>query len=318
MFMDLQIEYLLYLQNFREVTADVFTSFFLVMTRFGEYLLPFSAFAVIYWCINKRIGAFLILSCGFSMMMNLLIKNIACIYRPWIIDARIKPVDAALKYAGGYSFPSGHTTIAVSCWGAIGVFWRKVKGMLPLMLLLCLLVGLSRNYVGVHTPQDIVIAVLVAVVVLVLGWRVFCWMEKGKKRDLILTLLVTVFSFLLSVYIYYKEYPQDYIDGVLLVDAYKCKLEVFSKLGFVVGGFWGFWLERKFVNFDDRCDDLKIKVYRSMGGLIPLFVLLLTISLFCQRLFEEQYACFCGLFVISFYITFIYPFIFSRLANWNK
>lgn len=315
MFLDAQIEYLLYLQNFREISGDIFTSFLLLMTKFGEYLLPFSVFAVIYWCVNKRIGVFLILNCGFSMMFNLLIKNILCLYRPWILDARVKPVEKALKYAGGYSFPSGHTTIAVSCWGAIGVFWRHIKGMLPLMVLLCLLIAFSRNYVGVHTLQDTVVAAIVAVAVLLVGWRVFCWVEKGEKRDLILTLLVTVFSFALSAYIYYKDYPIDYVNGEVVVDPYKCKLEVFSKLGFVLGGFWGWYLERIFVNFDVINNSWQKKVKRAVGGLVPLFLLLTFVSIFCKWFFREHCACFCGLFIISFYITFIYPLILSRLAH---
>lgn len=314
MFMDFQIDYLLYLQNLREMTADVLTPFFLLMTQFGEYLLPFSVFAVIYWCVDKRIGAFLILNCGFSMMINLLIKNAVCLYRPWVVDARVKPVEAALKYAGGYSFPSGHTTIAVSCWGAIGVFWRKIRGLLLLMLFLCVMIGLSRNYVGVHTLQDVVAAAVVAVVLLVLNWRIFCWMEKGKKRDLFVALIVILFCILLSVYICYKAYPQDYLNGVLFVDVNKCRLEVFSKLGFVVGGFCGYLLERRFVNFALLCHSLLQKVQCALCGLIPLFVFLWVMSIFCKWLFEMQCACFCGLFVISFYITFIYPFILSRLG----
>ena len=309
------MEYLLYLQNLREATNDVLTPFFLLMTRLGEYLIPFSLFAVIYWCINKRIGVFLILSCGFSMMFNLLIKNIACIYRPWVLDARITPVEKALKYAGGYSFPSGHTTIAVSCWGAIGVFWRHIKGMLPVMILLCLLIGLSRNYVGVHTFQDVAVASIIAILVLVIGWRVFCWAEKKEKRDFILASVVSLFSLLLSAYIYYKDYPLDYVNGKILVDPYKCKLEVFSKLGFVLGGFWGWSLERKFISFEVCGSELKPLFKRAISGLVPLFLLLGFISVFCKWFFEEHCACFCGLFIISFYITFVYPLIFSGLRR---
>jgi len=305
------MEYLLYLQDLREATNDVLTSLLLYVTKFGEYLIPFSVFAVIYWCIDKRIGVFLILSCGFSMMFNLLIKNIACIYRPWILDTRIKPVEAALKYAGGYSFPSGHTTIAVSCWGAIGVFWRHIKGMLPLMILLCLLIAFSRNYVGVHTFQDVAVAAIVSALILVVGWRVFCWVEKKEKRDLILTILVSLFSILLSAYICFKSYPLEFADGVALIDPYKCKLEVFSKLGFVLGGFWGWYLERKYIRFEVCGSELKSLFKRATGGLLPLFLLLGFVSIFCKCFFQEHCACFCGLFIISFYITFVYPLIFS-------
>lgn len=315
MFIKAQIEYLLYLQNLRAELGDAFTVFFLQITKFGEYLIPFSVIASIYWCVNKRVGAFLILNCGFAMMFNLLLKNIACLYRPWILDARIKPVEAALKYAGGYSFPSGHTAIAVSCWGAIGLFWRRIKGMLPLMILLCVLIGFSRNYVGVHMVQDVVVAALVTVIFLVIGWQVFGWAEKYRNGDLLLCLGMTLFSLMLTVYIYYKTYPQDYVNGALVVDPAKCKMEVFSKLGFVLGGFCGWYLERKLINFSENCKNFAFMFKRTMWGLIPLFLMLGMLSSFCRWLFETQSACFLGLFAISFYITFIYPCIFSRIEQ---
>ncbi len=62
----------------------------------------------------------------------------------------------------GYSFPSGHSLIAVVVYGLLGFFalhafdldaWAPVVGLVTLSLIS--LIGLSRVYVGVHYPSDV-------------------------------------------------------------------------------------------------------------------------------------------------------------------
>lgn len=78
--------------------------------------------ALFYWCIDKKLGEFLLISyCATSVVVSFL-KNFANIYRPWILDSRVKPVEEALKTATGYSFPSGHCANAASFFG--GLFIR--------------------------------------------------------------------------------------------------------------------------------------------------------------------------------------------------
>ena len=65
-------------------------------------ILPVFA-GIIYWSVNKREGAAILLGYFSADSVNQLIKNTACIYRPWILDKRLY-VDAAAKNgATGYS-----------------------------------------------------------------------------------------------------------------------------------------------------------------------------------------------------------------------
>ncbi len=60
-----------------------------------------------------------------------------------------------------YSFPSGHTTAAFS----IGISLACIFPMLaPLTILLAALVGISRMYVGVHYPTDVIAGALVGTI----------------------------------------------------------------------------------------------------------------------------------------------------------
>lgn len=67
-----------------------------------------------------------------------------------------------LEYAGGWSFPSGHTTIATTvCLGIVAVFgtswpntWRRAAWVLAAVVAAA--VGISRIYLGVHWFGDVV------------------------------------------------------------------------------------------------------------------------------------------------------------------
>lgn len=164
--MELQIEYLLLLQQLREVTNGVFDTFFLSATWFGEVIIPLGFLAVIYWYFDKKAGIFMLFNFALTLCLNVFLKMTACIKRPWLIDSRVCPIERALPAADGYSFPSGHTAGAMSVWGSAGYLWRKNRLVLGLMVLLVVLVAFSRNYIGVHTPQDVIVSIIIGLFII--------------------------------------------------------------------------------------------------------------------------------------------------------
>ncbi len=104
---------------------------------------------------RSKAYSFAILSSFTAMwMLNTIIKQFL---------QRERPSLQHLVEAGGYSFPSGHAMISMGFYGMIFAIWaieRKVHQrtfFLPYVLgvLLILLIGLSRVYLGVHFPTDI-------------------------------------------------------------------------------------------------------------------------------------------------------------------
>ena len=144
----MDIEYLLWLQNLREASCNVFTPFMMWVSNFsvGEMLLiP----VFVYWCISKRGGMFLMLSLAVSNFLNDIIKMTFCVYRPFMRDARVSPMG---HKPSGYSFPSGHTmTAAPICLGLAILSRKKSRLFSRLCVVMVLLVMFSRNYLGV--PQ---------------------------------------------------------------------------------------------------------------------------------------------------------------------
>ncbi len=79
-----------------------------------------------------------------------------------VIIARPRPTGAALVTALGYAFPSGHATASSAAWLAIAVVlgrltarwaWRVV--LLAIAITMTAMVGVSRVYLGVHQPSDV-------------------------------------------------------------------------------------------------------------------------------------------------------------------
>ncbi len=153
----MDISILLTLQEFRDGIGSFLTDFMLKMTFLGEVNTTLVILAVVYWCISKQYGTYLLMGwCG-SRYVNGVFKITACAYRPWIRDARIVPYGNSMSTATGYSFPSGHTTNAACTFGSMTV--RKDMPAILRIVSACLivLVALSRCFLGVHTPQDVVV-----------------------------------------------------------------------------------------------------------------------------------------------------------------
>ena len=156
---------LLYL--FEKIRNPVFDAFFSFITLFGEETAFLVVAIAFFWCVSKRQGYFILISGFFGTLINQFMKLLFKVPRPWVIDKNFTIVESAREAATGYSFPSGHTQSAVSTFGA--VFMKaKNQWVKYLALAVAILVPISRMYLGVHTPWDVLAAIATAVIILVL------------------------------------------------------------------------------------------------------------------------------------------------------
>lgn len=86
----MDFEYLLFLQNLRVDAPSFINSLLLFISEFAAGSLPVVIIVVFYWCIDKRTGQRMGLCFAGATMVTQLIKNIACVYRPWKQDARLQ------------------------------------------------------------------------------------------------------------------------------------------------------------------------------------------------------------------------------------
>ena len=250
----MDINYLLMLQNFREATGGVLDTFMEVITKLGETSIVVFFIGLIYWGVNKRQGIFLMFSLYTNRIINGFIKITACVYRPWIRDSRITPLPEAKVDATGYSFPSGHTTNAVSVWGGLAVSTkdgtRVPKWFSAILVVLVLLIGFSRNYLGVHTPQDVVVALIIGSAVLFLISKLMPIIDEHTNMDIWVLLGGVALCVLLILYAALKSYPVDYAaDGSVIVEGSKMAVDSFKNAGMGIGFFIGWFIERRFIKF---------------------------------------------------------------------
>ena len=156
------MEFLYLLEGLRTPLGD---AFFSLVTHLGEETLFIVFGLLMFWCIDKWEGYYL-LSVGLSgTVVNQFLKLWFRIPRPWVRDPHFTIVESARAEATGYSFPSGHTQSSVGIFGSLAR-WNRQRWLRVLCILLCVLVPLSRMYLGVHTPADVSVSVLVALVLI--------------------------------------------------------------------------------------------------------------------------------------------------------
>lgn len=306
-----QIDFLVWLQNMRIYTGGVVDEFFLSLTTLGEIFLPTLAMCIIYWCVDTKAGIYLLTVNNFSTIVGLFLKMTACVYRPWILNNAVHPQEQALKMAGSYSFPSGHSYLAAAVWGGIAYLIRKHKFLCAILILIVLTVGFSRLFLGVHTPQDVIVGLGIGFVMILLLPMLVDWCEKDKNRYLYILLAVNIISAVILYYVLTKTYPMDYTDGKLLVNPQKAQYITVIYFGLITGLINGAMLCRRFFPFEAKDASKKVKIARGVIGFILFYILFDIVQ---QHFFGSSkpyryaflYPCFVG-----FFSTAIYPLIFN-------
>lgn len=312
--MEWQIQYLLLLQQFRDLTHGTLDNIFLNITGLGEIVIPLTFISIIYWGINKKTGTFILFNFSLMLYVNVFLKMTACIKRPWLLDSRVCPIEQALPMADGYSFPSGHTAGAISCWGAAAYQWRNNKLVRYILIAIVLLVAFSRNYVGVHTPQDVIVSIIVGCILIVSIDKLLKWIEAKPNRDIIFYSIAIVMTVLLMLYIHLKCCMQmeTYNSLTDVINPLKMKHGVYYKLSFMIGVLTGWILEKRFVKFD-IIKNTKKRIIAVLVGIAGLYALMFLLKHICLMFFVKHIAYTIFAFITALYITLIYPIILKRL-----
>ena len=144
--LDWGIEVVLWFQQFSPALDLPFKSAtFLGNLEFFLLFMP-----LIYWCIDRRMGARLLVLFLISAYVNAIAKVVAGQPRPFQYDSRVRP----LVHAAGGGLPSGHTQGTVVVWGYLVSQYRSAT-LLTIAGFLMIAVPISRLYLGVHFPTDL-------------------------------------------------------------------------------------------------------------------------------------------------------------------
>jgi len=241
--LDWGVRVILWLQQFSPALDLPFKAFtFLGEEEFFMLLLP-----LLYWSLERRAAMRLAILYLFSAWVNAVAKVLGGQPRPFQYDPRVPP----LVDATGDGFPSGHTQSATVVWGYLAAQFRRTW-VWVLAGALLVLIPLSRIYLGVHFPTDVLggyaIGALLLWLYLRFEPRAEAWLgSKGMFWQMALVVVVAGTLALLS--------PANSQDTA-------------SAAGVLMGMGVGFVLEGKWVRFDSGGDWIRRLLRFACGGVV--------------------------------------------------
>lgn len=141
---------------------------------------------LVLWCIDRRLGLQLLLMVALTMYLNTVIKEWFALPRPFEVDTRILSEGEM-----GFSFPSGHAQLVAVFWGMLALHVGK-RWFTALCLAVIFLTGLSRSYLGVHYPTDVLVGWVFGGLTL---WAWHLWggaLQRWPARRRLVGLLVAI------------------------------------------------------------------------------------------------------------------------------
>jgi len=289
----MELIHFLFSENTNIIFRDIGTPFldilFKILTEIGSQPVYLFISLLIFWCYDRKMGIRVIYVILFSSHIALLAKTLFGMPRPPLYLHKITENE--------FGFPSGHALVSSGFWGYMGLrvknSWIIITGAIAVSL-----VSLSRIYLGVHYPGDIIGGVIFGLAVAF----VFYKGETGvtsifEKQDRITKYLIALFlpAFLVLL-------------GSLQGDLVKEQIE----LGLLMASIGvGYLLEQEKIRFPDTKNkkELMKRAFVGIAILGTIFVVSEIISIAYPVFTYIKYA------LLGFSSVYVVPLVFTKLEN---
>ena len=280
------MEYLLFLQQLRESAPDFLNKAILVLSEFIGGTGAVAIMALIYWCISKRAGSFMLLNFSGAYLMNQTLKNIFRVSRPFIRDTRIHPYTTA----SGYSFPSGHTMLGTAVYTSAAIWQKNRKWVVCFCIFMTLFTAFGRNWVGVHTPQDVIVGILSSLVVVFCQYRMLNWLEKNPEKDLFVLIFCILWAAVLLMFVPKSEKP----------------------CGIFLGAYIGWFIERRWIRFEVKGTVVQ-RILKYILGMVFVLVMYKVLVPVLMKPFSENLQTLAVNFFTFLTVTALYPAVLNLM-----
>lgn len=237
----MELEIMIWLQSFANGFLD---SLFLGVTQLGEEIVYIAILTYIYWNVDKEFGKTLGFATIVSLVLNNGMKDFFSYERP-IGQPGIRSL--RIETATGKAFPSGHTMSASTFYTVLRMKVNK-KWFGFACSVLILLVGVSRVYLGLHYPKDVLAGWILGILIAVF---IYFGMEAVKQP---------IWAYLGAVVL-----------GMVLLPFAESE-DFYKMFGLLLGFVLGVIVESLYVEFENEAT-LKTKLIRFVIGLVILIVL---------------------------------------------
>ena len=283
------------------------------VTQLGGEVIFIVAAVVVFWCVSKWEGYYLMTVAFCGTVLNQFLKLICRVPRPWVRDPNFTIVESARAEATGYSFPSGHTQNAIGLFGGMAR-WGGRRWVRLGLTALALIIAFSRMYLGVHTPADVGVSlVLAAALVLGLYPLMRRAQEKPRYKGYVLAAMLVV-SGAFVVFVETCGFPAD-MDAENLDSGIG---NAWKMLGAVAGMTLAWLLDRRYIHFETQAvwwvQVIKVAVGMALllaiksGLKAPLLALL----------GHEGLAGGVRYFLLVLVAGAVWPLVFRPMSKWGK
>ena len=283
------------------------------VTQLGGEVIFIVAAVVVFWCVSKWEGYYLMTIAFCGTVLNQFLKLICRVPRPWVRDPNFTIVESARAEATGYSFPSGHTQNAIGLFGGMAR-WGGRRWVRLGLTALALVIAFSRMYLGVHTPADVGVSLVLAAA-LALGLYPLMRRAQEKPRYMgyvLAAMLVVSGAFVVFVEAY--GFSAD-TDAENLASGIG---NAWKMLGAVAGMTLAWLLDRRYIHFETQAvwwvQVIKVAVGMALllaiksGLKAPLLALL----------GHEGLAGGVRYFLLVLVAGAVWPLVFRPMSKWGK
>lgn len=283
------------------------------VTQLGGEVIFIVAAVVVFWCVSKWEGYYLMTIAFCGTVLNQFLKLICRVPRPWVRDPNFTIVESARAEATGYSFPSGHTQNAIGLFGGMAR-WGGRRWVRLGLTVLALVIAFSRMYLGVHTPADVGVSLVLAAA-LVLGLYPLMRRAQEKPRYMgyvLAAMLVVSGAFVVFVEAY--GFSAD-TDAENLASGIG---NAWKMLGAVAGMTLAWLLDQRYIHFETQAvwwvQVIKVAVGMALllaiksGLKAPLLALL----------GHEGLAGGVRYFLLVLVAGAVWPLVFRPMSKWGK
>lgn len=222
-----------------------------LFTHLGSEVLFLVIALTVFWCVNKREGIYLLFVGFIGTVLNQFLKLVYRIPRPWVQDPKFTIVESARADAGGYSFPSGHTQNVVGTLGGIAR-WTKRTWLRVVCIVLLLLTSFSRMYLGVHTPLDVGVSFVIALVLIFALYPVVRKTEDNPKLMYALLGVLLGIAFAFVLYANLTDFSALGTDKEVLANINEGRKNSYSLFGAMLGFLIAYPIDEKYIQFKEK------------------------------------------------------------------
>ena len=283
------------------------------VTQLGGEVIFIVAAVVVFWCVSKWEGDYLMTVAFCGTVLNQFLKLICRVPRPWVRDPNFTIVESARAEATGYSFPSGHTQNAIGLFGGMarwgGRRWVRIG-----LTALALVIAFSRMYLGVHTPADVGVSLVLAAA-LVLG--LYPLMRRAQEKPRYMGYVLAAMLVVSGAFVVFVEtcgFPAD-MDAENLASGIG---NAWKMLGAVAGMTLAWLLDRRYIHFETQAV-WWVQVLKVVVGMALLLAIKSGLKApLLALLGHEGLAGGVRYFLLVLVAGAVWPLVFRPMSKWGK